>query len=566
MDRYWLKNYPGHVPAEVDVAQYASVTQLLEASFAKYPRHKAFAYMDRDFTFADVDRYSAALGAFLQGLGLERSARVAIMMPNVIQYPICVAGILRGGYTVVNVNPLYTPRELLHQLTDSGAEAIIVLDMFCATLEQVVAQTAIRHVLVATMGEMLGVPKGIAVDFVARRVRKLVPPFSLPGHHRFKHALKGGARRGLRRVEQARTDLALLQYTGGTTGLSKGAMITHGNMVANLAQASAWVGDAAGVTPEDPDADQPVGLCALPLYHALALVLVCLFGMHTGRLSVLVANPRDLPGLMRVLRKYRFHVVNGIDTLLNAIAEHPDFRSIDFSRMRIVGTGGMAGKRAVSDKWRTVTGLAVSQGYGMTEVTAAATMDPLPAREFTDSVGMPIPGTEIAILDESDRPVPPGEPGEVAIRGPQVMAGYWRRPEETAKVMTPDGFLKSGDIGIMDERGFLRIVDRKKDMIIVSGFNVYPTEIEQVIATHPGVLECAAIGVPDDRSGEAVRLFVVRKDPALTEQELIGYCRDNLTGYKIPRQVAFRESLPKSPVGKILRRELREAASAMPHA
>ncbi len=557
MERYWLQYYPKHVPADIDVTCYSSLTQVLEEAFATYARHRAFAYMDHYFTFAQVDRHSAALGAWLQGLGIGPAARVAIMMPNVIQYPIAVAGILRAGFTVVNVNPLYTPRELLHQLKDSGAEAIIILENFCVTLQQVVAQTSVKHVLVASAGEMLGFPRGAVVDFVVRRVKKLVPPFALPGHHRFRNALRDGARRGLRRVDLKSTDIGFLQYTGGTTGVSKGAIITHGNLVANLLQASAWVGDAAGVTPADPEAEQPVGLCALPLYHALALVLICLLGMHKGRLSVLVPNPRDIAGLMRVLRKYRFSTINGIDTLLNTIAERPEFRSIDFSSVRIVGTGGMAGKRAVSDKWRAVTGLAVSQGYGMTEVTAAATMDPLPAHEFTDSVGMPIPNTEIAILDESGQALSPGQPGEVAIRGPQVMAGYWQRPEETAKVMTPDGFLKSGDIGIMDERGRLRIVDRKKDMIIVSGFNVYPTEIEQVVAMNPKVLECAAIGVPDERSGEAVKLFVVRKDQSLTEQELLAYCREQLTGYKNPRHVEFRDSLPKSPVGKVLRRELR---------
>jgi long-chain acyl-CoA synthetase len=558
MDRFWLKNYPPGVPADIDVSQYSSLVQLMDEAFAKYSGRNAYAFMDRYYTFADIDRYSKALGAWLQGRGLKRGARVAIMMPNVVQYPIAVAGILRAGYIVVNVNPLYTPRELEHQLKDSGAEAIIILENFCTTLQQVIAKTPVKHVLVASMGEMLGFPKGIIVNLVVRRVKKMVPEYSLPGHVRFVDALDEGARGQLSPVELGPSDVAFLQYTGGTTGVSKGATLTHRNLVANVLQLEAWTAPSLNDTSRGPVPEQYVYVCALPLYHVFALTVNCLGGMRLGALNVLIPNPRDLDGFIKELGKYKVNVIPGVNTLYNTLAESPEFRKLDFSSLRIANGGGMAVQKAVSDKWRSITGVPIIEGYGLSETSPVATCNPINITEYTGTIGLPVSSTEIAILDDAGRPVPLNEAGEIAIRGPQVMAGYWQRPDETAKVMTPDGFFKSGDIGIMDERGYTKIVDRKKDMVIVSGFNVYPNEVEGVVATHPGVLECAVVGVPDDKSGEAVKVFVVRKDPALTEAELMDYCKQNLTGYKKPKYIEFRDDLPKSNVGKILRRELRD--------
>jgi long-chain acyl-CoA synthetase len=566
MDRFWLKNYPPGVPADIDVSQYSSLVQLMEEAFAKYAGRNAYAFMDRYYTFADIDRYSKALGAWLQGRGLKRGARVAIMMPNVVQYPIAVAGILRAGYIVVNVNPLYTPRELEHQLKDSGAEAIIILENFCTTLQQVIAKTQVKHVLVASMGEMLGFPKGIIVNLVVRRVKKMVPEYSLPGHVRFVDALDEGARGKLSPVELGPSDVAFLQYTGGTTGVSKGATLTHRNLVANVLQLEAWTAPSLNDTSRGPVPEQYVYVCALPLYHVFALTVNCLGGMRLGALNVLIANPRDLDGFIREIGKYKVNVIPGVNTLYNTLAESPEFRKLDFSSLRIANGGGMAVQKAVSDKWRSITGVPIIEGYGLSETSPVATCNPINITEYTGTIGLPVSSTEIAILDDAGRPVPLGEAGEIAIRGPQVMAGYWQRPDETAKVMTPDGFFKSGDIGIMDERGYTKIVDRKKDMVIVSGFNVYPNEVEGVVATHPGVLECAVVGVPDDKSGEAVKVFVVRKDPALTEAELMDYCKQNLTGYKKPKYIEFRDDLPKSNVGKILRRELRDSAKQVAQA
>jgi len=566
MDRFWLKNYPPGVPADIDASQYSSLVQLMEEAFAKYAGRNAYAFMDRYYTFADIDRYSKALGAWLQGRGLKRGARVAIMMPNVVQYPIAVAGILRAGYIVVNVNPLYTPRELEHQLKDSGAEAIIILENFCTTLQQVIAKTQVKHVLVASMGEMLGFPKGIIVNLVVRRVKKMVPEYSLPGHVRFVDALDEGARGKLSPVELGPSDVAFLQYTGGTTGVSKGATLTHSNLVANVLQLEAWTTPSLNDTSRGPVPEQYVYVCALPLYHVFALTVNCLGGMRLGALNVLIANPRDMAGFIKELGKYKFNVIPGVNTLYNGLAENPEFRKLDFSSLRIANGGGMAVQKAVSDKWRSITGVPIIEGYGLSETSPVATCNPINITEYTGTIGLPVSSTEIAILDDAGRPVPLGEAGEIAIRGPQVMAGYWQRPDETAKVMTPDGFFKSGDIGIMDERGYTKIVDRKKDMVIVSGFNVYPNEVEGVVATHPGVLECAVVGVPDDKSGEAVKVFVVRKDPALTEAELMDYCKQHLTGYKKPKYIEFRDDLPKSNVGKILRRELRDSAKQVAQA
>jgi long-chain acyl-CoA synthetase len=562
MDRFWLEHYPPGVPADVDVDQYSSLIELMEEGFAKFANRNAYAFMDRHFTFAEIDRLSAAFGAWLQGLGLERGARVAIMMPNVVQYPIALAGVLRAGYVVVNVNPLYTPRELEHQLKDSGSDAIFILENFASTLQQVVARTAVKHVVLASIGDLLGFPKGAIVNFAVRRIKKMVPAYSLPGHVRFNDALDAGARGRLAPVELGPQDVAFLQYTGGTTGVSKGATLTHRNLVANVLQLEAWVKPALNDTSRGPVPEQLVYVCALPLYHVFALTVNCLGGIRLGSLNVLIANPRDIPGFVKELAKYKFNVVPGVNTLYNALAENPEFQKLDFSSLRISNGGGMAVQQAVTEKWLKLSVVPIIEGYGLSETSPVATCNPITSSDYSGTIGLPVSSTEIAILDDDGQPVPLGQPGEIAIRGPQVMAGYWQRPDETAKVMTPDGFFKSGDVGIMDERGYTRIVDRKKDMIIVSGFNVYPNEVEGVIAMHPGVVECAAIGVPDAKSGEAVKVFVVRKDPALTEAALIEYCKQHLTGYKKPRFIEFRDELPKSNVGKILRRELRDAAVA----
>ena len=557
MDRIWLKHYPAGVPADVNVDQYSSLVELMETGFHEHAQRNAYAFMDRYFTFADIDRYSTAFAAWLQGRGLKPGARVAIMMPNVVQYPIALAGVLRAGCVVVNVNPLYTPRELEHQLKDSGAEAIVILENFASTLQQVIGKTAVKHVVVASVGDMLGFPKGTIVNFVLRRVKKMIPAYTLPGHVRFCATLDEGARRKLEKVPCGPQDTAFLQYTGGTTGVSKGATLTHRNLVANVLQMEAWVAPVLNDTSRGPVPEQFVYICALPLYHVFALTVNCLAGIRLGTLNVLIANPRDIPAFVKELGKYKFHVIPGVNTLYNALAENEEFRKLDFSSLRVANGGGMAVQKAVSDKWMKITGVPIVEGYGLSETSPVATSNLADSREYTGTIGIPFPNTEIMILDDAGLPVPLGEPGEIAIRGPQVMAGYWNRPDETAKVMTPDGFFKSGDIGIMDERGYIRIVDRKKDMIIVSGFNVYPNEVEAVIASHPGVVECAAVGVPDERAGEAVKVFVVRKDPALTEAALAEFCKQNLTGYKKPKYIVFRDELPKSNVGKILRRELR---------
>jgi long-chain acyl-CoA synthetase len=566
MERFWLKHYPAGVPHDVDLTQYGSLVALIEDGFRRHATRNAYAYMDRFFTFADIDRYSAAFAAWLQSQGIPRGARIALMMPNVVQYPIALAGVLRAGCVVVNVNPLYTPRELEHQLKDSGAEVIVILENFAATLQQVVGRTEVKKVVIATLGEMLGFPKGTIVDFAVRRLKKMVPAWSLPGHVRFTAALDAGARRKLEPVALTQRDVAFLQYTGGTTGVSKGATLTHGNLVANVLQMEAWIVPALADTSRGPVPDQFVYICALPLYHVFALVVNCLFGLRIGTLNVLITNPRDINGLVQELAKYKFNVLPGVNTLYNALVENEAFRKLDFSSLRVANGGGMAVQKATSEKWLALTGVPIIEGYGLSETSPVATCNPILNREYNGTIGLPFPSTEIRILDDAGQPVPLGQAGEIAIRGPQVMAGYWNRPDETAKVMTPDGFFKSGDIGIMDERGYIRIVDRKKDMILVSGFNVYPNEIEQVIATHPGVLECAAVGVPDEKSGEAVKVFVVRKDPALTVEQVLDFCRENLTGYKKPKYVEFRDELPKSNVGKILRRELRDAAVSASHA
>jgi long-chain acyl-CoA synthetase len=554
----WLKSYPPGVAAEIDVTQYASLVELLEEAFRKYGTRDAAVCMEARITFRELDEMSAALGAWLQSKRLSKGARIALMMPNLPQYMVALAAVLRAGYAVVNVNPLYTPRELDHQLNDSGAEAIIVLENFAKTLEEVIERTRVKHVVLAAMGDMLGFWKGTLVNFAVRHVRKMVPAFTLPlsgGRTvtRFNMALADGMRMSLSRPDIGPDDVAFLQYTGGTTGVSKGATLLHRNVVANILQAEEWFKPVLAKIGDK----QIVTVCALPLYHIFALTCCFLFGARRGMLNLLIPNPRDIPGLVKTLQRHRIHMFPAVNTLFNALINDPDFARLDFSELVISNGGGMAVQRATAEKWLKTTGCPVSEGYGLSETSPIATINRADLTEFTGTIGLPISSTELSIRDDDGRELSMGEPGEICIRGPQVMAGYWNRPDETAKVLTPDGFFKSGDVGVMDERGYFRIVDRKKDMILVSGFNVYPNELEQVVNLHPGVLECAAIGVPDAKSGEAVKLFVVKKDSTLTEEDLAQYCQENFTAYKRPKYIEFRDELPKSNVGKILRRELR---------
>ena len=551
MEKIWLKSYPDNMPAEIDPTQYRSVTHLLEESFRKYADRNAYVCMDKFLTYGELDKLSLRMGAWLQSKGLQPGARVAIMMPNVLQYPVAMAAVLRAGYMVVNVNPLYTPRELQHQLVDSGSEAIIVLENFATTLEQVISHTKVKHVIVATMGDMLGTLKGAIVNLVVRKVKKLVPAFSLPGSVSYKKMLSEAANMTLQPSKQGHDDIAFLQYTGGTTGVSKGAMLLHRNIIANVLQNEAWLQFKE-------HKEQIVFVAALPLYHIYSLTISALMGMRMGGLTLLVPNPRDIPGFVKELSKYRVAVFPAVNTLYNALLNNPEFSKLDFSSYSVCNGGGMAVQKAVADKWLKITGTPIIEGYGLSETSPVATANRVDIKEFTGTIGLPIPSTEVQILDDDGNPVPLGQTGEIAIRGPQVMAGYWNRADETAKSMTADGFFKTGDIGIMDERGYTRIVDRKKDMIIVSGFNVYPNEVEGVVAGHPGVLEVACIGVPDQNSGEAVKLFVVRKDPNLTAEQLLDYCKHELTAYKKPKFIEFRDELPKTNVGKILRRQLRD--------
>ena len=555
MEKIWLKSYPEGVPAEIDPNQYHSLVHLLEESFRKFASRNAYVCMGKFMTYAQVDQYSRQLGAWLQSKGLKKGARVAVMMPNVLQYPVAIAGILRAGCILVNINPLYTPRELQHQLNDSGAEAIIILENFAATLEQVLTKTKVKHMVVASMGDMLGGFKGMIVDFVVRHVKKLVPAFSLPDATRFKQALAEGASLSLKPVDLKHDDIAFLQYTGGTTGVSKGAVLTHRNVVVNVLQSDVWVQPAVK---KEPKVEAMTIICALPLYHIFALTVCGLMGMHWGAMSVLILNPRDIPGFVKELAKYKFNMLPAVNTLYNGLMNNPDFAKLDFSSLKLSLGGGMAVQQVVAEKWLKITGNPIIEGYGLSETSPVAICNPADITEFSGTIGLPFPSTDVVILDEDGKPVPPGEAGEISIRGPQVMAGYWNRPDETAKVMTPDGFFKTGDVGVMDVHGFVKIVDRKKDMILVSGFNVYPNEIEEVVAAHPGVLECACIGVPDSNSGEAVKLFVVRKEPSLTVEQLMNYCKEQFTGYKKPKYIEFRNELPKTNVGKILRRELRD--------
>ena len=551
----WLKSYPEGVPADIDVGQYSSLVALLEESFSRFANRCAYSFMGKEVSYAEVDQQSLAMAAYLQSLGLVKGDRVAIMMPNVPQYPVAVAAILRAGYVVVNVNPLYTARELEHQLKDSGAKAIVIIENFAATLEKCIAQTPVQHVVLAAMGDRLGVLKGSLVNYVVRKVKKMVPAFHLPQAVRFNAALAKGAQNPFSRPELSGGDIAVLQYTGGTTGVSKGAVLLHRNVIANVLQSDAWNAPSMKRIPAN---EQPTSVCALPLYHIFAFTVNMMLGMRMGGKTILIPNPRDLPAVLKELSKHTFHTFPAVNTLFNGLANHPDFGTVDWSNLKVSLGGGTAVTPNVAKLWLEKTGCPICEGYGLSETSPSASCNPTTSTEFTGTIGVPIPGTFMKLLDDEGQEVTTlGAPGEIAIKGPQVMAGYWQRPDETAKVMTADGYFKSGDIGTVDARGFFKIVDRKKDMILVSGFNVYPNEVEEVASACPGVMECAAIGVPDEKTGETVKLVVVRKDPALTEAQILAYCRDNMTGYKQPRVIEFRDELPKTPVGKILRRELR---------
>ncbi|NOJ48861.1 long-chain fatty acid--CoA ligase [Bradyrhizobium archetypum] len=558
MERIWLKQYPAGVPADIDVTQYSSLVELLEESFKKFADRKAFICMDKSISYRDLDEMSAAFAAYLQSKGLQKGARVALMMPNVLQYPVSTAAVLRAGYAVVNVNPLYTPRELEHQLKDSGAEAIVVLENFATTVQQVIAKTSVKHVIVGSMGDLLGF-KGVIVNLVVRKVKKMVPAWSIPGAVSFNEALAAGRGMKLNKPQLTREDVAFLQYTGGTTGVSKGATLLHRNILANVLQNDAWLQPALK---KPPQVEQLFIVCALPLYHIFALTACFLLAMRAGGVNLLIPNPRDIPGFIKELQKYQVNSFPAVNTLYNALLNAPGFDKVDFSKLKTSFGGGMATQKPVAEKWLKVTGCALSEGYGLSETSPTLTCNPADTDQFSGSIGIPVPSTYISIRDDEGKEVPLGEAGEICAKGPQVMAGYWNRPEETANVMTADGFFRTGDIGVMDERGYTKIVDRKKDMILVSGFNVYPNEIEEVIASHPGVLECAVIGVADSKSGEAVKAFIVKRDQNLSADDVIKFCTTQLTAYKVPKQIEFRTDLPKTNVGKILRRELRDEKKA----
>ncbi len=554
MERIWLKSYPAGVPADVSWDENQSVGELFDKSCKQFADRSAFHCMGKTLSFAQIDKMSRDFGAWVQSKGLPKGARVAIMMPNCLQYPAVLFGTLRAGYTVVNVNPLYTARELEHQLKDSGAEVIVILENFAHTLEEVLPRTPVKHVVVASLGDLLGV-KGLIVNFVVRNVKKMVPAFELPNAERFNAVIAEGSGKSMTPFPTNQDDIAFLQYTGGTTGVSKGAMLTHRNILANIEQASANLILSLG-------GETPVIITALPLYHIFSLTVNCLLMAKVGGFNILITNPRDIPAFVKELAKHRYNAITGVNTLFNAFLNNPEFHKLDFSHLKVCVGGGMAVQKAVADRWKQVTGRVLREGYGLTETSPCATFNPPNLTDYNGSIGLPLPSTLVAIRDDNKQDVAIGQPGEICIKGPQVMKGYWQRPDETAKVLGPDGFLYTGDVGVMDDLGFVRIVDRKKDMILVSGFNVYPNEIEQVVAMHPGVLEVAAIGVPDEHSGEVPKLFVVKKDPALTEKDIMEHCKEQLTGYKRPKYVEFRTELPKTNVGKILRRALRDEKKA----
>ena len=553
MERPWLNVYPEGVPTEIDLSAYASLNEMIEETFQRFPERRAFFCMGQSLTYGALNARSAAFAAFLQTRGLGKGARVALMMPNVLQYPVALIGVLRAGCIVVNVNPLYTTRELKQQLVDSGAETIVILENFAATLQAALPGTSIRNIVVTSMGDMLGA-RGCIVDAMVRHVKKLVPPWSLPNHVGWSAALRLGVGQGFERVAVFQDDIAVLQYTGGTTGVAKGAVLLHRNLLANVLQSDAWLAPALKRRGET----QIITAAALPLYHIFALTVCGFLSIRIGGLAILIPNPRDIKGLIKTLSAFPISNFPAVNTLYNAMLEHPDFDRLDFSHLVVAVGGGMAVQESVARRWFERTGSALVEGYGLSETSPIATSTPVTATAFTGSVGLPMPSTDIVIRDEAGADMPLGTAGEICIRGPQVMAGYWQRPDETAKVMTDDGFLRSGDIGLFTPEGNLKLVDRKKDMILVSGFNVYPNEVEEVVASHPGVSEVAAVGVPDARTGESVKIFVVRRDPTLTAAELKAYCRERLTAYKLPHAIEFRDALPKTNVGKILRRVLRD--------
>ena len=557
VDRFWLKSYPQGVAQEIDCDRYHSLVELLDEAFRKHRADAAHQCLGVTMTYGELDERSAAIAAWLQTQGFGRGQRVAIMLPNVLPFPVIMAGALRAGCTLVNVNPLYTSRELEHQLKDSGAEVIFILENFAGTLQQVGDRSAIKRVVLCSMGDLLGTVKGALVNFAVRRVKKMVPPFSLPGAVRLSAVLAAGRRSKFAPVALGHQDIAFLQYTGGTTGVSKAATLTHRNLIANLLQAEQWCQPALQRLP--PGTSLQI-VAALPLYHVFALTACAMFGARVGGMCILIPNPRDIAALTKALANSKFNFFPGVNTLFNALLNDERFRALDFSSLLISLGGGMAVQRAVAQKWFELTGTPICEAYGLSETSPLATCNRVDTHAYNGSIGLPVSSTELVIVDDDGKHLPVGETGEIAIRGPQVMAGYWNRPDETEKVMTADGFFRTGDIGVMDADGYTRIVDRKKDMILVSGFNVYPNEIEQVVAAHPGVLESAAIGVPDEHSGEAVKLFIVRKNPALTEAEVADFCRAGLTGYKRPKYIEFRDTLPKTNVGKILRRDLRTNA------
>lgn len=558
MEKIWLKSYPPGVPHDVQPEQYRSVAHLLEESFRKHASSPFSVCMDQWMTYGELERRSTALGAYLQSLGLAPGARVAIMLPNIPQFGVTMAAVLRAGYTCVNVNPLYTARELEHQLKDSGATAIVILENFAHTLAEVIDHTAVQHVVMASMGDLLGFWFGKWITFAVRHLAKMVPAYDLPLSNgrkvvTFKKALSLGEHKSLAPSQATLDSIAFLQYTGGTTGLSKGAVLTHRNIVAATLQAEAWFTPALA---KIGDVSRANSVAALPLYHIFALTL-CLLAIRQGSSLTLIPNPRDIPKFVAELKKRPFHMLPAVNTLFNALLQNPQFRALDFSHLCVSQAGGMAASEGTAKQWQKVTGSTMIEGWGMSETCAIGTNNPVNATEFSGTIGLPLPGIDIAIKDDEGNSLPQGASGEICIRGPNVMTGYYNQPEENAKAFTADGFMRTGDVGIMDERGFTRIIDRKKDMILVSGFNVFPNELEQVISLCPGVMECAAIGVPDEKQGEAIKVFVIKSDPALTEDDVVRYCHDNLTGYKRPKYIEFRDELPKSNVGKILRRQLR---------
>ena len=556
-DRVWLSSYPEGVPAEIDASQYDSLVSLMEESFSKFADRTAYSFMGHNIGYRETDVKSQALAAYFQSLGLEKGDRVAVMMPNVPQYPVAVAAILRAGLVVVNVNPLYTPRELAHQLKDSGAKAIVIIENFAVTLQKCIANTQVKHIVMCAMGDMLSLTKGALVNFVVRNMKKMVPDFDLPGAVKFNQALALGRQAVFNKPLVRSDDIAVLQYTGGTTGVSKGAVLLHRNVIANLLQSEAWNDP---VMKRVPAHEQPTAVCALPLYHIFAFTVNMMLGMRTGSKNILIPNPRDLTAVLKTLSTQTFHSFPAVNTLFNGLANHPDFDKVNWQNLKVSVGGGMAVTSAVAALWLEKTGCPICEGYGLSETSPSASCNPTTSTQFTGSIGVPLPSTAMTLLDNEGQEITAlGQPGEIAIKGPQVMAGYWQQPDETARCMTADGYFKTGDIGTRDAQGFFKIIDRKKDMILVSGFNVYPNEVEETVSSCPGVLECAAVGVPDEKTGEAVKLVIVKKDPSLTESAVRAHCRTHMTGYKQPKVIEFKTELPKTAVGKILRRELRDA-------